>query len=31
MPGTRMDLIAWLVLGTLGLVVQLKLKGGKRK
>ncbi len=25
MPGTRMDLVAWLVLGTIGLIVQLKL------
>ena len=32
MPGTRLDLLAWLVLGTLGLIVQLKLKGkGRRK
>ena len=29
-PGTRMDVIAWIVLGALGLVVQLKLKS-KRK
>lgn len=31
MPGTRMDLIAWLVLGTLGLVMQLRMKGPKEK
>jgi hypothetical protein len=31
MPGTKMDLIAWLVLGTIGLVVQLKMKDRKRK
>jgi hypothetical protein len=31
MPGTRMDLIGWLVLGTIGLLVQLKLKGAGRK
>ncbi len=30
MPGTRMDLVAWLVLGTIGLIVQLKLKGPTR-
>ncbi len=30
-PGTKMDLIAWLLLGTIGLVVQLKLKGSGKK
>ncbi len=30
-PGTKMDLIAWLLLGTIGLVVQLKLKGSGAK
>jgi hypothetical protein len=30
-PGTRMDFIAWIVLGTLGLVVQLKLKSRARR
>lgn len=30
-PGTRMDLLAWLVLGTIGLVVQLTLNGSSRK
>jgi hypothetical protein len=31
MPGTRIDLVAWLVLGTIGLIVQLKLKGSTRR
>ena len=31
MPGTRMDLIAWLVLGTIGLITQLKLRGARKK
>jgi hypothetical protein len=31
MPGTKMDLLAWLVLGTVGLIVQLKLKGKTKK
>ena len=31
LPGTRLDLLAWLVLGTVGLIVQLKLKGARKK
>ena len=31
MPGTRMDLVAWLVLGTIGLAVQLMIKDRKRR
>ena len=30
MPGTRMDLVAGLVLGTIGLIVQLKMKATTR-
>lgn len=31
MPGTRWDLVAFIVLGVLGLVVQLKSKGARKK
>jgi hypothetical protein len=31
MPGTKLDLLAWLVLGTVGLIVQLKVRGKTKK
>jgi hypothetical protein len=31
MPGTRMDLLAWIVMGTLGLIMQLRMTATKTK